>query len=277
MLNRFYIRYRYKETEERRRGATPMQATTAQILQQALTQVMQKMPWTHIGLTLMVALLAGSIPWVSDKVLDAMDRQITGISVRGDLKGVGQADLEKRLQPWLGRSFFASDLETIKASVEQEPWVDTAAVRRVWPGRLVVEVVEHEPVAFWNGSSLMTRKGEIITPDSVSAAGVLPQLNGPEDRAEEVLGTARRLSDRLVADDLRLAGLSQEARGAWTLKLDNGIAVELGRDRIEERLERFLAVYRSHLKTRVSEVAGVDARYSNGIAVRWKDSAQENI
>lgn len=277
MLRQPQLRYRDREPEERRRGASRTRQSTLQLLLQMLSQIAQKLPWLHLGLALAVALLAGSIPWVSSTALAAMDRDITGISVEGDLRGIAQADLEQRLKPWLGRSFFASDLEAVKASIEQEPWVDTAAVRRVWPGSLVVEVVEHQPVAFWNQGSLMTRKGAVISPESVASVGVLPQLTGPAERAEEVLETARLLSDQLAGDDLRLAGLSQESRGAWTLKLDNGISVELGRDRIEERLERFLAVYRSHLKVRVSEVAGVDARYSNGIAVRWKNSAQENI
>lgn len=277
MLNRLQARYRPLEPEERPRGATRAKKTPGQLLREVVSDLATKLPWSHLGLALAVALLAGSIPWVSGQALDAMDRDITGISVKGELRGVERDDLEARLQPWLGRSFFASDLESVKASVEQEPWIDTAAVRRVWPGRLVVEVVEHEPVAYWNSSSLMTRKGEVITPASVAVAGALPQLSGPNDRAGEVLETARTLSERLTGDDLRLAALSQEARGAWTLKLDNGITVELGRDRIEERLDRFLAVYRSHLKVRATEVAGVDARYSNGIAVRWKNSAQENI
>lgn len=277
MLNNLFIRYRQREVEERPRGATRADPGAAQIWRHALSQVARSVPWPHLGMALAVALAAGSIPWLSGLALDAVDREITGIAVEGDLRGVQRAELDRRLEPWLGRSYFASDLEDIKAAVEQEPWVDTAAVRRVWPGGLNVEVVEHVPVAFWNGNKLMTRTGEVISPDSVAAAGNLPQLSGPPKRASEVLDTAQRISARLVQEDLRLAGLSQEARGAWTLQLDNGISVELGRDRIDQRLERFLAVYSSHLKTRVSEVAGVDARYSNGIAVSWKDDGQEQI
>lgn len=277
MLNNLFIRYRHRDIEERPRGATRSEADTVQFWRQALRQVARTMPWTHLGLAFAVALAAGSIPWLSGHALDAMDREITRITVDGDLRGVQRSELEGRLQPWLGLSFFASDLEDIKAAIEQEPWIDTAAVRRVWPGGLSVEVVEHVPVAFWNNSNLMTRKGEVISPASVAAAGNLPQLSGPADRAREVLDTARQISARLGQADLRLASLSQEARGAWTLQLDNGVTVELGRDRLDQRLERFLSVYRSHLKARISEVVGVDARYSNGIAVRWKDDGQEQI
>lgn len=277
MLKPLHIRQGSRQVEERPRGATRARQSVPQIWREIMSQLAHKIPWGHLSMGLLVALVAGSIPWISGQALAAMDRQIVDISVQGDLHGVAPTALENRLQPWLGRSFFASDLEAVKRSLEQEPWIDTAAVRRVWPDSLVVEVVEHDPVAFWNQNSLLTRKGEVITPDSVAAAGVLPQLDGPADRAQEVLSTARMLSERLAADDLRLASLRQEARGAWTLKLDNGISVELGRDRVEERLTRFLSVYRSHLKVRVTEVEGVDARYSNGIAVRWKNSAQENI
>jgi cell division protein FtsQ len=67
--------------------------------------------------------------------------------------------------------------------------------------------------------------------------------------------------------------LSLEQRGAWTLTLSNGIEVELGRDQVTQRFDRFVTVYQERLASRANEVKGVDARYSNGVAVKWKPGA----
>ena len=71
---------------------------------------------------------------------------------------------------------------------------------------------------------------------------------------------------------LGLESLRLEARGAWTLLLSNGIRVSLGRDRVDERFQRFMTVYESRLAPIAASINGVDARYGNGVAVRWRDS-----
>jgi len=81
---------------------------------------------------------------------------------------------------------------------------------------------------------------------------------------------ARTLSDQLVGHGLGFSGLNLEQRGAWTLRLGNGIDVVLGRDQVEQRFERFMTVYQARLASRADEVSRVDARYTNGVAVQWK-------
>jgi cell division protein FtsQ len=49
--------------------------------------------------------------------------------------------------------------------------------------------------------------------------------------------------------------------------------VVLGRDQVTERFERFVTVYQERLVSRANEVKRVDARYSNGVAVKWKPDA----
>ncbi|MFE8072766.1 cell division protein FtsQ/DivIB [Marinobacteraceae bacterium S3BR75-40.1] len=271
------IRYRPGGTtnsKPRPRGATASQTAVASWhLPEGLVEAARVLPWMQIGLALVVALVAGSMPWVTGQVLSAMDRDIQSIAVRGNLHSVTPKALEKSLQPWVGQSFFATDLEEVKEAIESRPWIDTAAVRRVWPGELVVEVAEQQPVAFWNGQKLLNGRGQVFAPSNPGVAGALPHLQGPESKAGEVLAKAREISDTLQSHQLRLAGLALEKRGAWTLSLDNGIEVALGRDRTEERLARFLAVYDAQLKSRAAEVARVDARYGNGVAVSWRKSA----
>ncbi len=269
MLERVLVRGRAIPPEPpRRRGATSLEPDGERF--NPFRALWEALPWTQVGLGLVVVMLAALVPWGAGEVLNAMDRQIMAIDVRGELVGESQTDLERQLSKWVGRSFFATDLAEVKTALEQRPWIASAAVRRIWPDRLLVEVREKKPLAFWNHGQLVSRAGQLFTPANREIAGRLPHLAGPDDRVRDVIEMARRMADVLAQRDLGFAGLTLEPRGAWTLTLANGIEVSLGRDQVEQRFERFISVYQERLATRADEVKRIDARYSNGVAVQWK-------
>lgn len=272
MLDRILVRSRSVPPDPpRRRGATSMEPSVDRF--GGLWRLLAATPWLQVGLGLMIVVLAGLVPWGAGQVLSAMDRQIATVKINGPLEHEDREVLEKRASAWVGKSFFATDLADVKAAIEQRPWVESAAVRRVWPDGLSINVREKKPLAYWNDQKLVSRRGEVFAPVDRSQAGALPRLSGPDDRVGEVVETAQKLSRRLAAKGLGFAGLQLEARGAWTLILANGIEVALGRDEIQQRFERFMTVYEGELATHAEDVERVDARYTNGVAVRWKTPA----
>lgn len=257
------------------RGAArvrPREASPVRVLARLLGAAMRHLPWRHLALGSTVAVLAGLTPWVIGAGLSSLDREFREITVQGDLQRLDASDLATLLAPWKGRSYFATDLTGVKEWVERQPWVQSAAVSRQWPGTLTVEVIEQHPVAYWNEQALLNREGKVFAPMDTAAAGAIPALSGPRAKAAEVLARARDFADKLAPLDLRLAGMALESRGAWTLQLDNGITLALGRDRVEERFDRFLAVYDSHLSVVAGSVERVDARYDNGLSVQWRNT-----
>lgn len=269
MLERVLVRGRTVPPEPpRRRGATSLEPGDDRF--NPLKAMLAAIPWLQVGLGATVVLLAALVPWATGEVLNTMDRQIMAIDVRGELVGESQVALERRVGQWVGRSFFATDLAEVKAALEQRPWVESAAVRRVWPDRLAVEIREKKPLAYWNDDQLVSRAGELFAPANRDVAGRLPQLAGPNDRVRDVIDMARQMADTLSAHGLGFAGLTLEPRGAWTLRLANGIEVALGRDQVAQRFERFVTVYEDQLASRADEVQRIDARYTNGMAVQWK-------
>ena len=53
------------------------------------------------------------------------------------------------------------------------------------------------------------------------------------------------------------------------------VVTNIGASQLGERVQRFVAVYRSELASRVTQIATVDARYANGIAVGWRTESTE--
>lgn len=273
MLERVLVRGRAIPPEPpRRRGATSLEPDGEGF--NPFRAIWDALPWAQVGLGAVVVMLAALVPWGAGEFLNAMDRQIMAIDVRGDLVGESQVDLERQVSKWVGRSFFATDLAEVKTALEQRPWIASAAVRRIWPDRLIVEIREKKPLAYWNDSQLVSRSGQLFSPFNREVAGRLPRLAGPDDRVRDVIDMARSMSEVLAKRELGFAGLTLEPRGAWTLTLANGIEVSLGRDQVEQRFERFVTVYQERLATRADEVKRIDARYTNGVAVQWKPLAE---
>ncbi|MFC4259369.1 cell division protein FtsQ/DivIB [Marinobacter lacisalsi] len=273
MLEQMLLRGRFVPSEPpKRRGATSSEPD--QGLLAVMAQILGSVPWGKIGLGIAVLFVTALVPWGTGQLLAAMDRQFMHVEVAGPLKGESRNALERHAGQWLGKSFFTTDLADIKVSLEQRPWVESAAVRREWPDRLVVEIREHKPLAYWNDRQLISRTGEVFLPRNREVAGVLPRLRGPEGRSREVIDRGRVMANALDARGIGFAGIALEERGAWTLTLTNGIEVALGRDQVEERFERFLTVYGERLASRADQVERIDARYTNGVAVRWKPLAQ---
>lgn len=256
----------------RRRGATSLEPERDRF--GLLRGVLAAVPWLQVGLGAVIVLLAGLVPWGTGKVLTAMDQQILAVDVKGNFVGDSRVAIERAAGNWIGKSYFATDLSEIKASLERRPWVESAAVRRVWPDRLLIDIREKKPLAYWTDGRLVSRTGQLFAPPNPEVAGPLPRLAGPDERVRDVIAMARTMSDRLVARGLGFSGLALEHRGAWTLQLANGIEVVLGRDQVEQRFERFMTVYENRLAARSNEVSRVDARYTNGVAVQWKAEAE---
>ncbi|MFV8571806.1 cell division protein FtsQ/DivIB [Marinobacter sp. SBS5] len=272
MLETLLIRSRAVPPEQpRRRGATTLEPGQDRF--GVLKAILAAVPWLQVGLGATVVLLAALVPWGTDRLLTAMDQQILAVDVQGQFVGDSRVAVERAAGAWIGKSYFSTDLADIKAALEQRPWVESAAVKRVWPGRLVIDIREKKPLAYWSDGRLVSRSGELFSPPNPEVAGRLPKLSGPDERVREVITMARSMSEQLYGYGLGFAGLALEARGAWTLTLANGIEVVLGRDKVEQRFDRFITVYENRLASRVDEVSRVDARYTNGIAVQWKADA----
>jgi len=163
------------------------------------------------------------------------------------------------------------DIDRLRRSLEQLPWVRSVNIRREFPDRLAVRLEEHQVLARWNESGLVNRRGEVFAADYEQ---VLPSFIGPEGESSEVTQRYAEFSQQLGALDLHANQLVLSPRHAWQIRLSNGMVLELGREDVQQRLERFVTVYPYSLqaedKGQVAEgrVAYVDLRYRNGFSVR---------
>lgn len=205
---------------------------------------------------------------------------IQRIVVEGDLTHNNGVTLRANVGPQLAGNFFTINLQEARQAFEDVPWVRRAQVWREFPGRLRVQLQEHETVALWgpeSGSAMVNRQGEVFEANvgDVEQEG-LPRLAGPDGRSADVLAMYRRLAPVLQTLRLELDQLALSNRGSWRATLDSGATLELGSGSDEEvvqRTERFvrtLTQVAAHYGRRVDALESADLRHHGGYALRLR-------
>jgi cell division protein FtsQ len=212
---------------------------------------------------------------------------IGGIVVQGDVAHNSAATLRANVAPRLAGNFFTVDLAKAREAFEAVPWVRRAVVNRQFPNKLRVVLQEHRPVAFWGTdaeSRLVNTYGEVFeaNPGDVEQEG-LPRLAGPDGTSAQVLAMYRGLQPMLEPLDLGVEQVVLTGRGGWSLGLDSGAVVELGRGTTDEvlarsqRFTRTLTQVTAKYGRRPEALVTADLRHADGYALRLRGVATTDV
>jgi cell division protein FtsQ len=217
-----------------------------------------------LGLLLLTALVGSHFV---QQIIESPFREYV---IEGDFKYLEQAEIGEVLAPFMGDDFVTLPLQTLRIQLEALPWVAGADLQRDWPDTLVLALEEQQPVARWGGAMLINRQGALFEPREARGVDSLPQLDGPVGAQAEVMARYVDLGRILGARDLAPRSLRLSARGSWSTDLWDGVELVIGRHRVEEKLQRFLALYDRVLEQYLPDIERIDLRYQNGVAVRWR-------
>lgn len=223
-----------------------------------------------VAIVLLLVLALGVSAWVSLGITTRDRWPMRWLEVQGRFERVSAEQLRASLLPLTRSSFFTLDLDLMKATAARLPWVSTVRVQKRWPDTVVVTVEEYLPVAHWNDDQLVSVHGEIFSvPEARNLQG-LPWLTGQERHFPEILERWTEYNQALAEHGLEIARLAQDKRGSWAMTLNNATRIRIGRDATGERLNRLLASWPVLLEGREVPPESVDLRYTNGIAVHWR-------
>jgi cell division protein FtsQ len=223
----------------------------------------------------MLAAFAAGMWWLAQRPMFTL--KVIRIEALGEepLRRVNASTIKGTAIPKIKGNFFTADLDGVKQAFEAVPWVRKAAVRREWPNKLVVALEEHTPLGTWGDDGrLLSIKGDVFTANLAEAEedGMLPEFAGPEGSEKDVLTRFKDLQDWFAPIKLKPESVQLSRRYAWTVKLDNGMAVELGREQssttLRERVDRLAAIYPQLVATLKTQIESVDMRYPNGLALK---------
>lgn len=199
------------------------------------------------------------------------------VVVNGDFQHVVKQSIVDEVLPYLEKGFMALDIDGMRSQLLRRPWIYEVSVSRVWPGELVITVVEERAIARWGEVGFLNHRGDFFQHQEKGKDDFLslPLLTGPENSAGLVMSHYRDLSSLLNQEGFSLEQLQLDDRGNWHVVINDNITMVLGKSEVMEKMQRFLVVCDAVLKNDLDRISKIDMRYSNGFAVQWVDDGVE--
>ena len=220
-------------------------------------------------LLLMVLMLLGAgVAWIYNSPYFPVKQ----VSIQGKLLHTDGKQLQAIAHEYMRGNIFRADVNGAQTAFSQLPWISSAAVRRRLPDTVEIILKEREPVAKWYDIGLVDMQGNVFPakiPDN------LPVFEGQEGTGKEMVQRYREFTDILEPQGLKIGKLIYTPRSAWSIELDNGITIRLGRENEIFRLQRFAGIWPSLVKKHENRLAYVDMRYKDGFAVRYSKPLDE--
>ena len=194
------------------------------------------------------------------------------IEVVGQLRHVSRAAIRAAIAGRLRGNFFTMRLADSRAAFESIPWVGSVAVRRVWPDRLVVTLVERRAVGVWSDGRVVSDSGQLfdVNPAEAELDGPQVEFSGPPTLAAEAVARLRAFSEKLRSLPAAVAAIDISDRASWSVRTQSGQTLDLGRDdppgSVQARLEAIVANYPLVVAQLSGPPGHIDARYNNGFA-----------
>lgn len=224
---------------------------------------------------LLTVLILGAL--VVREAADGRIFMLQRLEMTGDVQKVPLARLKEAVEPAAaGKTFFTVDLKAVRDAAETVPWVQYAAVRRVWPDALMIDVTVYEAAAVYEDGRLVSSEGQLFSanPDEGSETAGAPTFRGEAQAVPEMLRRWRRFSGLTEHIPAKITELELSDRGSWTLTIESPTIpptkIELGRDAngaaVEERLRQVVEAYPRIVEIMGGPPASLDARYRRAIA-----------
>lgn len=251
---------------------------SAKASQQAV--FMRERTWSFVNWQTLIRVVvfftsAGLLGWFVNFLQKPETLPVNKIHAVGAFNMVNEAMLREVVAKTVTGGYFTVNVDEVKKAVEEIPWVYQANVSRVWPDTVSINVTEQIALAQWAMGGIVNPQGTLFKPTEINKSLTLPVFDAPlgmERNMTEFYFMAKAIIEPL---GLTITQLHMDGRRAYRLTLSNGIVVLLGRENMQDRLNRFARVYHKVLAARAADIERIDTRYSNGLAVGWNKNIQK--
>jgi cell division protein FtsQ len=193
--------------------------------------------------------------------------RVSGHHETSEIDILGQLELDG----WT--SLIGFDAEKARQRIAELPWVQSAAVRKVYPDEIEVRVEERKPFAIWQHGrelAIVEESGNVIAPFSSERHAILPLVIGlgaPEKAAQFIKKV--KSYPELAS---RIKGYIRVGERRWDLRLENGVTVKLPENGEVEAIEDILAMDKeSGVLSR--DIAAVDMRLNDRLVIQLTPEA----
>lgn len=225
------------------------------------------------GLLVILLLLIVIGAWWGSLKLNILP--INRVKVESGYQYISRDNLKSAILPYLRNSLLFINIDRVRQQLLQLPLIADVAVYRIWPDTVRIRVTEQDIVARWGDNAVLNRDGEVLSSPGTAMLEGVPRLLGPAAQSQHVLQVYQELSQLLIPLQLMIDRLQLSDRQSWTLTLNNGMKLILGRSDPSAGVARFTAAYDEVFATTTAIAEQIDLRYPHGMAVRWSDNVEK--
>lgn len=193
---------------------------------------------------------------------------VTEVLVEGNRR-LSEDEVAQMLKPALRYGMFGVGTVDLARTLEKSPWIRTAEVRKEWPRRIRIRILEREPVALLEKTGrlyYLDAEGRMIEELRSGSVPFLPLVSGRAypvpDTVVDLVGVIGEMDVMSRCESLEI--LVREGKGL-VMNID-GVSVRLGQGEYSRKLQRWFSIQPEIMKRKV-EVDHVDLRYSNKVIV----------
>ncbi|MBV2143928.1 cell division protein FtsQ/DivIB [Falsochrobactrum sp. TDYN1] len=195
--------------------------------------------------------------------------KVVGNHETSDIDILGQLDLDGET------SLVGLSAEAARQSIAKLPWVESAEVRKIYPGTVLVVLNERKAFAVWQNDkelSLIDAAGDTIAPFRPGRYNSLPLVVG-EGAEKRVKGFVDKVAAYpVLAEKVRAYIRVSDRR--WDVLLENGVRIMLPEnDPMKALAEVERLDKEKHLLSR--DIASVDLRLEDRVTVQLTASGME--
>lgn len=198
------------------------------------------------------------------------------IVVLTPLKHLSEIDLVRMSGVKKGQNLFWLSLEKVSLQIQPHPWIESVAVAKSYPGRLVVEVTEQQPVALvkWDQLYLVNHHGKVFKKMGAKDPKNFPIITGLGRKEEsKVRDSVKLLHHFQGSETLRRSGLSEihwePKQGVSIFTVRPVVRAVLGKEKWEERLDRLSQIL-PEMKPQGRQSLSIDLTYEKRIFVKGR-------
>lgn len=189
-------------------------------------------------------------------------------------------DILKTANVGLGLNCMEMNVGEVEEKLSRNPWIESVTVRREFPNRLRIGLVEKIPM-FWmrqgDGLYFADARGKVIAPMHPGEMASLPVLDvadGLDDAQEVLTGILQKIDDKQTPfTQAQAAWIRLTSAHELEIYLDghaggNGLTVRLSMDRWDIQLERLKVVWRDLMRRNEFKAAAIIAASGEKIWVK---------
>ena len=196
---------------------------------------------------------------------------IEKVKVDGNLTYINKDNLNKVISENIKeKGFFDLDAIALKEEIEETEWVRIANIKKIFPNKLHINIIEHVPTAIWNDSKLINNNGEVFIA-KINNTKMTKLYANKDSRSKDLHRYLEIIRNEIKVRkiDFLVKQIKENSERSVIVEISTNKKIFLGNKDIIEKINRFFKAYSLINRNDIINIKYFDMRYSNGFSVGW--------